>query len=200
MTDHTFKWFFSYVFFDFGTSNVHVWSNCYKEKKKKKEKNLLKDSLIEPWVSCEFGVRPSTFSIWTLLWVATYATEADYPDFKGCCMIASSFSFFIFRSQPSYPPNYQYRNAKFVKCMKIYCVAESRDTIYSGDTPCDGLYRETPPEMGIFFRLQVYEGVGISLNEVYKRLGNLSFGSVKGPKNRWITCRENVLFLWLIPI
>ena len=82
------------------------------------------------------------------------------------------------------PPNYQYRNAKFVKCMKIYCVAESRDTIYSGDTPCDGLYRETPPEMGIFFRLQVYEGVGISLNEVYKRLGNLSFGSLKGPKNR----------------
>ena len=200
MTDNTFKWFFSYVFFDFGTSNGHVWSNCYKEKKKKKEKNLLKDSLIEPWVSCEFGVRPSTFSIWTLLRVATYATEADYPDFKGCCMIASSFSFFIFRSQPSYPPNYQYRNAKFVKCMKIYCVAESRDTIYSGDTPCDGLYRETPPEMGIFFRLQVYEGVGISLNEVYERLGNLSFGSVKGPQNRWITCRENVLFLWLIPI
>ena len=99
-------------------------------------------------------------------------------------MIASSFSFFIFRSQPSYPPNYQYRNAKFVNCMKIYCVAESRDTIYSGDTPCDGLYREAPPEMGIFFRLQVYEGVGISLNEVHKRLGNLSFGSVKGPKNR----------------
>ena len=102
MTDHTFKWFFSYVFFDFGTSSVHVWSNCYKEKKKK-EKNLLKDSLIEPWVSCEFGVTPSTFSIWTLLRVATYATEADYPDFKGCCMIASSSSFFIFRSQSSYP-------------------------------------------------------------------------------------------------
>ena len=68
--------------------------------------------------------------------------------------------------------------------MKIYCVAESRDTISPGGAPYDGLYREAPPEMGIFFRLQVYEGVGISLNEVYKRLGNLSFGSVKGPKNR----------------
>ena len=179
---------------------MYMYGLAVTKKRKKKEKNWLKDSLIEPWVSCEFGVRPSTFSIWTLLRVATYATEADYPDFKGCCMIASSFSFFIFRSQPSYPPNYQYRNAKFVNCMKIYCVAESRNTIYSGDTPCDGLYREAPPEMGIFFRLQVYEGVGISLNEVYKRLGNLSFGSVKGPKNRWITCRENVLFLWLIPI
>ena len=62
--------------------------------------------------------------------------------------------------------------------MKIYCVAESRDTIYSGDTPYDGRYREAPPEMGIFFRLQVYEGVGISLVEVYKGEGNLSFGSV----------------------
>ena len=60
--------------------------------------------IIEPWVSCEFGVGPS---IWTLLWTATYATEADYPDFKGCCMIASSFSFFV-RSKTSYPPNYQY--------------------------------------------------------------------------------------------
>ena len=60
--------------------------------------------IIEPWVSCEFGVGPS---IWTLLLAATYATEADYPDFKGCCMIASSFSFFV-RSQTSYPPNYQY--------------------------------------------------------------------------------------------
>ena len=35
---------------------------------------------------------------------------------------------------------------------------------------------------GIFFRFQVYERVGISLVEVYKGEGNLSFGSVKGPK------------------
>ena len=31
-----------------------------------------------------------------------------------------------------------------------------------------------------FFRLQVYDG--ILLVKVYKRVGNLSFGSVKGPK------------------
>ena len=31
-----------------------------------------------------------------------------------------------------------------------------------GDTPYNGLYRETPPERGTFFRLQVYERVGIS--------------------------------------
>ena len=54
--------------------------------------------------------------------------------------------------------------------MKIYCVAESRDTIYQGGAPYDGLYRKAPPEMGIFFRLQVYERVGISLVEVYKRV------------------------------
>ena len=38
-------------------------------------------------------------------------------------------------------------------------------------TPYDGLYWEAPPERGIFFRLQVYQSVGISLVEVYKRAG-----------------------------
>ena len=32
-------------------------------------------------------------------------------------------------------------------------------------TPCDGPYGEDPSERGIFFRLQVYEKVGISLVE-----------------------------------
>ena len=41
-----------------------------------------------------------------------------------------------------------------------------------GGTPYDGLYREAPPERGTFFRLQVYERVGISLVEAYKRVGN----------------------------
>ena len=30
-------------------------------------------------------------------------------------------------------------------------------------TPYDGLYGEAPPKRGVFFRLQVYERVGISL-------------------------------------
>ena len=40
-------------------------------------------------------------------------------------------------------------------------------------TPYDGLYGEVPPERGIFFRLQVNERVGISLDEVYKRASAL---------------------------
>ena len=40
-------------------------------------------------------------------------------------------------------------------------------------TPYDGLYGEVPPERSIFFRLQVYERVGISLDEVYKRVSAL---------------------------
>ena len=39
-----------------------------------------------------------------------------------------------------------------------------------GGTPYDGLYGKAPPERGIFFSLQVYERVGISLVEVYKRV------------------------------
>ena len=44
-------------------------------------------------------------------------------------------------------------------------------TYTPGDTPYDGLYGEAPPERGIFFRLQVYERVGVSPVEVYKRVG-----------------------------
>ena len=51
-----------------------------------------------------------------------------------------------------------------------------------GVLPITCPYGEAPPERGTFFRLQVYKRVGIVLVEVYKRVGNLSFGSVKGPK------------------
>ena len=37
-------------------------------------------------------------------------------------------------------------------------------------TPYNGLCREAPPEWGIFFRRQLYEGVGISLAEVNDRI------------------------------
>ena len=40
-------------------------------------------------------------------------------------------------------------------------------------TPYDGLYGEVPPERGIFLRFQVYERVGISPDEVYKRASSL---------------------------
>ena len=40
-----------------------------------------------------------------------------------------------------------------------------------GGTPYDGLYGEAPPERGIFFGLQVYKSVGVSLVEVYKWVG-----------------------------
>ena len=42
-----------------------------------------------------------------------------------------------------------------------------------GGTHYDGLYGEVPPERSIFFRLQVYERVGISLDEVHKRASAL---------------------------
>ena len=51
-----------------------------------------------------------------------------------------------------------------------------------GGTPYDGLYGKAPPKRGIFFRLQVFERVGISLVDVFERVGNLSFGALKGPK------------------
>ena len=38
-------------------------------------------------------------------------------------------------------------------------------------TPYNGLYGEAPPKWGIFFRRQVYGGVGISLAEVTEGVG-----------------------------
>ena len=40
-----------------------------------------------------------------------------------------------------------------------------------GGTPYNGLHWEALPEMGTFFKLQVYKRVGISEVEVYKRVG-----------------------------
>ena len=52
-----------------------------------------------------------------------------------------------------------------------------------GETPYDRVGGgEAPPERGTLFRLKVYERVGILLVDVYIRVGNLSFGSVKAPK------------------
>ena len=48
-------------------------------------------------------------------------------------------------------------------------------------TPYNGLYGEAPAERGTFFRLWVYEKVGISLDEVYLRVGE-SVISLKRPK------------------
>ena len=50
-----------------------------------------------------------------------------------------------------------------------------------GGTPYNGLYGEVPPERDTFFKLQVYERVGIFLVEVYEReVGHL--GLWKGSK------------------
>ena len=46
--------------------------------------------------------------------------------------------------------------------------------MYAGEPSPGGgysLYGEAQPKRGVFFRLQVYKRVGISLVEVYKRVG-----------------------------
>ena len=54
--------------------------------------------------------------------------------------------------------------------------------IRGGGTPCNGLYGEAPPERGTFYRLQVYERVGILPVQVYERVGKSVTWSVKWPK------------------
>ena len=47
----------------------------------------------------------------------------------------------------------------------------------------DGLYWDPSPERGVFFRLQIRKRVGISLVEVYKRVGTyVIWASKRGTK------------------
>ena len=57
-----------------------------------------------------------------------------------------------------------------------------------GGTPYHGLYREALPERGTFFRLQVYERVGLSLVKVHKRVGKSEFYGLKKSRKVVIFC------------
>ena len=48
-----------------------------------------------------------------------------------------------------------------------------------GVLPYNVIYWEAPPQMGTFFRLQIYEWVRVSLNEVYERVGKSVIWPVK---------------------
>ena len=58
----------------------------------------------------------------------------------------------------------------------MFLIAAASTTFFAilrgrgGCTPYNGLYGEAPPERGTFFRLQVYERVGILLVVVYERV------------------------------
>jgi len=65
--------------------------------------------------------------------------------------------------------------------LMLYPLIESLEPKCPGGTPYNGLYGETPPERGTFFRLQVYQMVEISLVEAWGReIWHL--GLWKGPK------------------
>ena len=50
-----------------------------------------------------------------------------------------------------------------------------------GYSQYNGLYGEAPPERGVFFRLQVYERVGVLLVvEAYERVGKSRLGGRNG--------------------
>ena len=53
---------------------------------------------------------------------------------------------------------------------------------WEGVFPYNGRYGEAPPERGTFFRFQVYESEGISLVEVYERVGKSVIWVCERPK------------------
>ena len=67
----------------------------------------------------------------------------------------------------------------YLFCLKLYeadtyfRVRQLTVSVAQGSTPYNGLYGEALHKRGAFFRLQVYERVGASVVEVYKRVRNL---------------------------
>ena len=73
----------------------------------------------------------------------------------------------------------------------INLVVRYHGSIYApqggGVTPVYGLNGEDPPKCGTFFRLQVYEKVGISLVEVYERVGRSVKKTKTNPLQKCVT-------------
>jgi len=92
-------------------------------------------------------------------------------------------------------------NSNGAFCVRAKTLSNDLNRIDPGGTPYDGLYGEAPPGRGIFFRLQVYERVGISLVEVSKRVGKSVIWvyerAQKGQQMNYMAflSRENVLFV-----
>ena len=61
-----------------------------------------------------------------------------------------------------------------------------------GGTPYNGIYGETLPKRGAFFRLHVNERVRIFLVEVYLRVGESVISIIRRPK--WTN--RCILWLW----
>ena len=79
---------------------------------------------------------------------------------------------------PSFPCQHSSAKRKHLHCLCVgrvnavctYTCSYACICARRWDTPYNGLYGEALSERGTFFRLQVYERVGISLVEVYKRV------------------------------
>ena len=89
---------------------------------------------------------------------------------------------------PIYPtPHLPHLSQQFSRSLHAYSWSPGeRGTHYNG------LYRKAPPERGTFFRLQVYERVGVSLAELYERVGKFVIFSLKKP----IKANKCILWLW----
>ena len=74
--------------------------------------------------------------------------------------------------------------------IKLLCSAPRGGGGGGGGTHYDDLYGEALPERGTFFKLQVYERGGVSLGDVYKRVGKsviwICKRAQKKRANRWI--------------
>ena len=80
---------------------------------------------------------------------------------RGSLLVEYSTKTAVFLACQSHETFLFFSFIQFTECPKDFC-----QPFRGGGTPYNGLYGEAPPERGTFFRLEVYERVGISRAEV----------------------------------
>ena len=81
--------------------------------------------------------------------------------------------------------NFNKGRAAWYRVVRLLLVCQKTRFPWGGGRGCfpyNGRYGEAPPERGTFFRFQVYESEGISLVEVYERVGKSVIWDCERPK------------------
>ena len=148
--------------------------------------------MVKNWAdtnSCQTNFIPPVICNWRARrktkWLSCRAASAAlwfFVPYLHCCL----FFYFCAACGPVLHPcqlSTRFRiflKPHFLLHQSVFCLHETgesacRDRTWQllsspggGGTPFDGLYRKAPPERGTFFRLQVYERVGISHVEKQK--------------------------------
>ena len=148
----------------------------------------ISDLFVWVWCMCHFAVFTTVIYYWTDAWqhgihllkvlqsamIITNCHSAHPPSFYKGITIKARWCYIPLCISTLYGDDITYRSNQNIPGQSKYGRPEVLCLVLrpgGGDTPYDNLYGEAPPVRGTFFRLQLYKRAGISLFEVYEKVG-----------------------------